>query len=112
MPIYTVSSAGTVGQSLNFGSKVMTLGTEASEIVLDVQDDDIALEDPEEVILQLSVPSQTSCSIVRAHPLKSTTILVFDDDGECNTLVTNVSRVPYYALACIIIVVCEVAVQL
>lgn len=73
---------GTIGRSLFFETMPILLQNMPEGINLDIRDDDIALEDPEEVVLKLSVPPQASCSNVYFSPLKSTRIYIIDDDRE------------------------------
>lgn len=56
------------------------------QVVLNIQDDDIALQDPESVNLQLGISPQSSCSKVNFSPLNTTTIFVHDDDGKYSTI--------------------------
>ena len=73
------------GQSLNFPETTLTISNNSSQsLPLQLTDDEIALEQLEVVILELSAVSSTgdTCNIVHIEPHKTTIIYVEDDDGE------------------------------
>lgn len=75
-----------MGRSLLYETMPVSLENTPEEINLDIQDDDIALEDPEEYVLMLSIsPEESACSNVQFTPLRSTRILINDDDREFTT---------------------------
>jgi hypothetical protein len=76
---------GRIGRSLTFETSSMPLENMA-EVILDIQDDEIALEDPEEAVLKLSIPPQNGCPSINFSPLKTTRILILDNDSKCNDL--------------------------
>ena len=70
------------GQSLNFSETTLTVSNNSSQsLPLQLTDDEIALEQLEVVILELSAVSSTrdECNI---EPHKTTIIYIEDDDSE------------------------------
>ena len=85
---YTAESTNTVpgGVGRSFVLETTSVSIQSmAELNITIEDDDIALEDPEEVVLQLTAPVQ-SCSKISLTPLKSTRIFVYDNDRECNVI--------------------------
>lgn len=61
-------------------SPVISLSEGQNTVALSIPDDNIALQDPKAVVLQLAVPSETPCNV--KMPLNKTTLLLMDDDSE------------------------------
>lgn len=71
-----------VEYSLNYPRTEISLQQERQPLSLNIEDDDIALEDPEVAILELRTSSGTTCPNVKISPRNSTTILILDDDSK------------------------------
>ena len=72
-----------VEQSLIFNTTRLPLSAGRQNITLNIMDDDVALEEPEEVHLVLGLSSDSLCSRnVKFSPINSTIIQIVDDDSE------------------------------
>lgn len=70
--------------SLSFPDTVIPLNEPQQHLSLNLQNDNVALEDPEEVTLQLRIGPETSCPGVNIGPINSTTVLILDEDSKCH----------------------------
>ena len=71
-----------LSQSLSVPNTKLCVANLQEIFQLDFIDDDIALEAPELVVLDLSVLSSVPCSDVQLTPFNGTQIIVYDDDSE------------------------------
>ena len=60
----------------------MPLNEQRQHLLFSIQDDNIALEEPEVVTLKLGISPLSSCSNVQFSPYKITRVLILDDDGK------------------------------
>lgn len=75
-------NSNTIGRSLYFEPITITLHNIQKGVTLDIQDDEIALEDPEDVVMRLSVPSRASYSNVHLSPFELARLHIIDDDSK------------------------------
>lgn len=57
------------------------LTEQSQDLMLSIDDDEIALETPETAVLELG--TSLTWSPVMLSPLQRTTIFLYDDDGKC-----------------------------
>lgn len=69
--------------SLSFTPILLQLSRGQNSLPISIDNDDIALEDLESIVLQLETSSRTLCSTsVKLGPQNKTTILLYDKDSK------------------------------
>ena len=71
-----------VFSSLTINDTLLSVTSLEEAFQLSIHDDDVALEAPEAIILELSVYNQASCSLLNLTPFNQTQITIVDNDGE------------------------------
>ena len=68
--------------SLTVDDTLLSVTSLEEAFQLSIHDDDVALEAPEAILLELSVYNQASCSLLNLTPFNQTQITILDNDGE------------------------------